>query len=316
MAFDSIRESKLKQKIGTTKKGIGPAYTDKAERSGIRMGEFVDLDVFKNKLQEVLEYKNQLADMYGVERFDFESMYEEYSGYAKALKPFVENTSKYVNEAISKGSKVLFEGAQGTLLCLDHGTYPFVTSSSPTAASVPINVGIAPWLIQGAVGVTKAYTTRVGEGPLPTELFNQIGSDIREKGHEYGTTTGRPRRVGWLDLVLIKHAKLSGGLSGLAVTLLDVLSGQPEIMVCTAYELDGKIIDEVPSLISDFERVKPIYTTLKGWSEDITDVKSYNDLPINTKNYLRFIEEETGIPVVIFSVGPDRNQTIEVKNIF
>lgn len=316
MSFDSIRESKLKQKIGTTKKGIGPAYTDKAERSGIRMGEFVDPVVFKHKLQEVLEYKNQLADLYGIERFDFESMYAEYSQYAAALKPFVENTSKFVNDAIVAGKKVLFEGAQGTLLCLDHGTYPFVTSSSPTAASVPINVGIAPWLVQGAIGVTKAYTTRVGEGPLPTELFNQIGHDIREKGHEYGTTTGRPRRVGWLDLVLIKHAKLSGGLSGLAVTLLDVLSGQPEIMVCTAYELDGVIIDEVPSLISDFERVKPIYTTLKGWSEDITEVKSYHDLPINTKNYLRFIEQETGIPVVVFSVGPDRNQTIEVTPIF
>ena len=316
MAFDAIRESKLKDKIGTTKKGIGPAYTDKAERSGIRMGELINKALFKEKLTEILEHKNSLAKLYGEPLFDFDEIYQTYSEYAKQLSPFVCNTSKLINEAIEQKKKVLFEGAQGTLLCLDHGTYPFVTSSSPTAASVPLNTGVAPWLIHGAIGVTKAYTTRVGEGPLPTELFDEKAHYIREKGHEYGTTTGRARRVGWLDLVLIKHAKRSGGLSGLAVTLLDVLSGLDELKVCVAYKLNGESIDEVPGLIDDFKACEPVYQTLKGWQEDITQVTSYDQLPDATKAYLEFIQSETGLPVDIFSVGPDRKQTIIVNEIF
>lgn len=315
MAFDMVRENKLSDKIGTTKKGIGPAYTDKSERSGIRVSEFINPAVFKAKLEAIIEDKNHLANLYNEPLFNFEEIYQAYLGYAESIRPYVCNTSKLINEAIENNQKVLFEGAQGTLLCLDHGTYPYVTSSSPTAASVPLNAGVAPWLIEGAIGVTKAYTTRVGEGPLPTELNDLISHYIRERGHEYGTTTGRARRVGWLDLVLIKHAKRAGGLSGLAVTLLDVLSGIDELKVCVAYELNGSIIDEVPSLIKDFSKVKPIYKTVKGWHEDITNVKSYIDLPEATKAYLKLIETETGLPIDIFSVGPDRNQTIIINDL-
>ena len=316
LMLDEAKEASLTHKIGTTHKGIGPAYTDKAERTGLRMGEFVNEELFKSRLSEILIQKNQQLALYGKKPLAFDDIFLEYKVYADRLRPFVTNTSILINEAISKGKKVLFEGAQGTLLCLDHGTYPFVTSSSPTAASVPINTGVAPWLINGAIGVTKAYTTRVGSGPMPTELNDDIASYIREKGHEYGTTTGRARRVGWLDLVLIKHAKTSGGLSGLAVTLLDVLSNIDTLKVCVAYELDGKVIDYIPSLVNDFGRVNPVYVELKGFKEDITGVKSFEELPLAAQQYIKFIEDQTGIKVVIFSVGPDRNQTIIIDDIF
>ncbi|MBM7453072.1 adenylosuccinate synthase [Acholeplasma morum] len=316
LMLDEAKEASLTHKIGTTHKGIGPAYTDKAERTGLRMGEFVNEELFKSRLSEILVQKNQQLAIYGKKPLAFDDIFVEYKVYADRLRPFVTNTSILINETISKGKKVLFEGAQGTLLCLDHGTYPFVTSSSPTAASVPINTGVAPWLINGAIGVTKAYTTRVGEGPMPTELNDDIASYIREKGHEYGTTTGRARRVGWLDLVLIKHAKTSGGLSGLAVTLLDVLSNIDTLKVCVAYELDGKVIDYIPSLVNDFGRVNPVYVELKGFKEDITGVKSFKELPLAAQQYIKFIEDQTGIKVVIFSVGPDRNQTIIIDDIF
>lgn len=316
LMLDEAKEASLTHKIGTTHKGIGPAYTDKAERTGLRMGEFVNEELFKSRLSEILIQKNQQLALYGKKPLAFDDIFLEYKVYADRLRPFVTNTSILINEAISKGKKVLFEGAQGTLLCLDHGTYPFVTSSSPTAASVPINTGVAPWLINGAIGVTKAYTTRVGSGPMPTELNDDIASYIREKGHEYGTTTGRARRVGWLDLVLIKHAKTSGGLSGLAVTLLDVLSNIDTLKVCVAYELDGKVIDYIPSLVNDFDRVNPVYVELKGFKEDITGVKSFEELPLAAQQYIKFIEDQTGIKVVIFSVGPDRNQTIIIDDIF
>ncbi|MDY0211070.1 MAG: adenylosuccinate synthase [Acholeplasma sp.] len=316
LELDAIKESLLSEKIGTTKKGIGPAYTDKAERIGLRMGELLDPLLFEKRLKEIIESKNKQYHLYGLNPLDTKEIYEAYMSYMNRLKPYITNTSLLINDAIKAGKKVLFEGAQGTLLCLDHGTYPFVTSSSPTAASVPLNTGVAPWLIEGAIGVTKAYTTRVGEGPMPTEIDNEIANYIREKGHEYGTTTGRPRRIGWLDLVLIKHAKLSGGLSGLAVTLLDVLSGLNELKVCIAYELDGKIIDHIPSTVSDFKRVKPIYKTLEGFNEDITTVKRFEDLPNNAKAYIKFIEAETELSIDMFSVGPDRNQTIIINKIF
>lgn len=316
LMLDEAKEASLTHKIGTTHKGIGPAYTDKAERTGLRMGEFVNEELFKSRLSEILIQKNQQLALYGKKPLAFDDIFLEYKVYADRLRPFVTNTSMLINEAISKGKKVLFEGAQGTLLCLDHGTYPFVTSSSPTAASVPINTGVAPWLINGAIGVTKAYTTRVGSGPMPTELNDDIASYIREKGHEYGTTTGRARRVGWLDLVLIKHAKTSGGLSGLAVTLLDVLSNIDTLKVCVAYELDGEVIDYIPSLVNDFGRVNPVYVELKGFKEDITGVKSFEELPLAAQQYIKFIEDQTGIKVVIFSVGPDRNQTIIIDDIF
>lgn len=314
--LDGAREQTIKQKIGTTKKGIGPAYTDKAERSGIRMTEFINETLFLERLSEIIPIKNELIRAYGLEELDVMTVFNEYKEYAKQLKPFVCNTSLLLNMYVKEGKKILFEGAQGSLLCLDHGTYPFVTSSSPTAASVPINTGLAPWLIDGAVGVTKAYTTRVGEGPLPTELFDEIGERIVERGHEYGTTTGRRRRVGWLDLMIIKHAALSSGITSIALTLLDVLSGFKEIKICVSYELDGKTLEDLPTNVNDLKRVKPIYVTMPGWDDDITQVTRFEDLPKEARNYLNYIEKETGVSVDIFSVGPDRKQTIFRKNIF
>ena len=289
--LDKAKEKVLKKPVGTTHKGIGPTYTDKAARIGIRIGDLINKEILKERLTETLKFKNLELKSYGLPPYSVEELYEEYLEYGKRIKPHVTDTSVLLNKLISENKKVLFEGAQGSLLCLDHGTYPFVTSSSPTAASVPINTGIAPWLIDASVGVTKAYSTRVGGGAFPTEIDNEIGNYIREKGHEYGTTTGRPRRVGYLDLMVLKHAKRVGGLKYLAVTLLDVLSGVKDLKVCIGYTLDGKEIDYIPSNIKDYERVKPIYKKMENWDEDITNVRSYEELPNATKKYLEFIEE-------------------------
>jgi adenylosuccinate synthase len=303
-------------KIGTTNKGIGPAYTDKASRLGMRMSTFVHPIRFKEKLMEILEPINR--EMYGMGKgnLDFNTIYEKFSKYAELMRPYVCDTSLLLNELIEQDNKILFEGAQGVLLCLDHGTYPFVTSSSPTASSVPVNTGIAPWLVEGAIGVTKAYTTRVGSGPMPSEILGDLASHIRIKGNEFGTTTGRPRRIGWLDTVILRHSKRVSGLSYLAVTLLDVLTGIDELKIAVSYTLDGETIDKVPAEIEDFGRCLPNYITMPGWKEDITQVKSYEDLPENTKNYLIKLSELVGVPIGMFSVGPDRNQTIMVKEIF
>jgi adenylosuccinate synthase len=307
---------KQDDKIGTTHKGIGPTYTDKAARIGIRMSTFINPKRFYQRLKDLVIEKNQELAYYGFPALDFEAIYEEYTLYAKAMAPYVTDTSIILNQMISDGKKVLFEGAQGVLLCLDHGTYPYVTSSSPTASSVPLNTGIAPWLVDGAIGVTKAYTTRVGSGPMPSEIEGQLGHDIRIKGNEFGTTTGRPRRIGWLDTVILRHTKRVSGLSYLAVTLLDVLSGIEELKIVTHYELDGKIIDYIPAEIEDFNQCKPIMISMPGWVEDITQVKSFDELPLAAKNYLYKLTELVGDEIAIFSVGPDRNQTIMVKNIF
>ena len=232
------------------------------------------------------------------------------------MRPYVKDTSYLLNQYIDEDKKILFEGAQGVMLCLDHGTYPYVTSSSPTAASVPVNTGIAPWLLEGAVGVTKAYSTRVGEGFMPTEIIGQLATDIRIKGNEFGTTTGRPRRIGWLDTVVLRHTKRVSGLSYLAVTLLDVLSGIDILKIAVSYQLDGKTIDYVPADIDDFNRCIPNYITLNGWSEDITGVTSFKGLPIEAQVYLKTLSELINVEVAIFSVGPDRNQTVLVKDIF
>ncbi len=304
------------EKIGTTHKGIGPAYTDKSARIGIRMSTFIDEKRFYHELKELVEQKNFELSAYQHPYVDFNQIYEEYVAYAKEMKPYVKDTSILLNQLIEEDKKILFEGAQGVLLCLDHGTYPYVTSSSPTASSVPVNTGIAPWLVEGAVGVTKAYTTRVGSGPMPSEIEGTLANQIRETGHEYGTTTGRPRRIGWLDTVILRHTKRVSGLSYLAVTLLDVLTGIKEIKIAVKYELDGKEIDRIPADIEDFMRAKPIYMTVPGWMEDITGVKSYEELPENAKKYLEKVSELVGVPIGIFSVGPDRNQTIMVKSFF
>ncbi len=304
------------EKIGTTHKGIGPAYTDKSARIGIRVSTFIHPERFYKELKELVDQKNFELSHYDHPNVDFQAIYNEYKTYANMMAPYVKDTSVYLNQLIEDDKKILFEGAQGVLLCLDHGTYPFVTSSSPTASSVPLNTGIAPWLIEGAIGVTKAYTTRVGSGPMPSEILGDLAHHIREVGHEYGTTTGRPRRIGWLDTVILRHTKRVSGLSYLAVTLLDVLTGIDELKIVTHYELDGKELDQIPADIEDFMRAKPIYITLPGWSEDITGVKSFDELPINARSYLVNIEMLVGVLIGIFSVGPDRDQTIMVENFF
>jgi adenylosuccinate synthase len=308
--------SKGSDKIGTTHKGIGPTYTDKASRLGMRISSFVHPTRFKEKLYELIEIKNRELTLFGYPILDFKSIYDEYQSYAKLMAPYVTDTSLYLNQAIEKDQKILFEGAQGVMLCLDHGTYPFVTSSSPTASSVPLNTGVAPWLIDGAIGVTKAYTTRVGSGPMPSEIHDALADQIRITGNEFGTTTGRPRRIGWLDTVILRHTRRVSGLSYLAVTLLDVLTGIDELKIAVSYDFNGETIDRIPADIEDFMDCKPNYITVKGWHEDITNVKSYDDLPQNTKNYLDKISELVGVPIGMFSVGPDREQTIMVKEIF
>lgn len=302
--------------IGTTKKGIGPTYADKYDRIGLRMGDLLDPEYFAMRLRDALTEKNMILRMLGMEEMTFDAIYTQYMALADRLGKYICDTSVLINEEIAKGSKVLFEGAQGVMLCIDHGTYPYVTSSSPTAASVPQNTGIAPRYIDNVLGVCKAYTTRVGEGPFPTELDGDIANYIRERGHEYGTVTGRPRRVGWLDLVVLNHARRVSGLDYLSLMLFDVLSGLDTVKICVAYELDGKRIDIMPSTIPQFQRCKPVYVELPGWKEDITDVKSFNELPEAAKNYIRKIEELTGIKVAVMSVGPDRLQTVTLHDIF
>ncbi|MCK9235327.1 MAG: adenylosuccinate synthase [Acholeplasmataceae bacterium] len=309
-------KQKQDQQIGTTHKGIGPTYTDKSARIGMRVSTFIHPDRFYHELEKIVKSKNEEFARYELPPVSFEALYETYLPYSKLMKPYVTDTSKLINQLIDENKKVLFEGAQGVMLCLDHGTYPYVTSSSPTAASVPVNTGIAPWLVEGSIGVTKAYSTRVGSGPMPTEIDGNLAQEIRVKGREFGTTTGRPRRIGWLDTVVIRHSKRVSGLSYLAVTLLDILSGLDEIKICTSYTLNGKEIFDIPAEIEDFAQCTPNYVTLQGWQEDITNVQSFAELPEAAQKYLQAIEKYTGIEIAIFSVGPDRTQTITVKDIF
>lgn len=310
--LDEIFENiKGNDKVGTTKKGIGPCYTDKAMRIGIRIGDLLNKDSFYKKLSQNVEYVNKLLSIFNSKTFDVNELYNEYTSYANIIKPHIKDTSLFLMNALNENKKILFEGAQGIMLCLDHGTYPYVTSSSPSAASVALNCGIPPQSIQKVLGITKSYTTRVGEGVFPTELFSDISNTIRETAHEYGTTTGRARRIGWLDTVVLKHGKRISGITDLAITLLDVLTGFEKLKICTSYMLDGKEIDYIPSTIEELNKCKPVYIELDGWYEDISNVKSFNNLPKNAKNYIHKIEEITGINVSIISVGPDRKQTIE-----
>lgn len=310
--LDEIFENiKGNDKVGTTKKGIGPCYTDKAMRIGIRIGDLLNKDSFYKKLSQNVEYVNKLLSIFNSTTFDVNELYNEYTSYANIIKPHIKDTSLFLMNTLNENKKILFEGAQGIMLCLDHGTYPYVTSSSPSAASVALNCGIPPQSIQKVLGITKSYATRVGEGVFPTEIFSDISNTIRETAHEYGTTTGRARRIGWLDTVVLKHGKRISGITDLAITLLDVLTGFEKLKICTSYMLDGKEIDYIPSTIEELNKCKPVYIELDGWYEDISNVKSFNNLPKNAKNYIHKIEEITGINVSIISVGPDRKQTIE-----
>lgn len=312
-AYEALKGGK---QIGTTKKGIGPAYSDKYSRVGIRIGDLLEPEYFAERLENALLQKNMELKMLGLEEMDFDTLYKEYLEYGEYLKPYICDTSILLNKEIEEGRKVLFEGAQGVMLCIENGTYPFVTSSSPTAASVPLGAGIAPRYIDKALGICKAYTTRVGAGPFPTELDGELAHYIRERGHEYGTVTGRPRRVGYLDVAALKHACRISGINYLSIMLFDVLSGLETVKICTGYELDGKVIDYIPATINALERCKPVYIEMPGWTEDLSQMTSYDELPENAKAYISKIEELTNTEVAVISVGPDRTQTIMRQNIF
>lgn len=304
-------KAKGDQKVGTTQKGIGPTYMDKVARIGIRMCDLLEKDTFEKKLRENLDLKNALfTKIYGVEPLKFDDIFDEYYQYGQELKKYVTDTSLLINDEMDADKKVLFEGAQGTMLDIDDGTYPYVTSSNPAAGGASTGAGVGPNRIDRVVGICKAYTTRVGEGPFPTELTDEIGDHIRETGHEYGVVTGRPRRVGWLDAVALRHAHRVDGLNYLSLNLLDILSGLKTIKIARAYELDGKEINYYPASLEELDRCKPVYDELPGWDEDITNVTKFDDLPENAKNYLKRIEELTDTPLATVSVGPDREQTM------
>ena len=308
-------EAKGDHKVGTTKNGIGPTYMDKVSRVGIRMCDLLEKDTFKVKLQRNLAEKNGLfTKLYHVDPINFDDIFESYYEYGQELKKYVTDTSRIVNDALDQGKKVLFEGAQGVMLDVDQGTYPYVTASNPIAGGVCTGVGVGPNKINTVVGICKAYSTRVGAGPFPTELTDEIGDQIRETGHEYGTVTGRPRRVGWFDSVAMRHARRVSGLSCLSLNLLDVLTGLKTVKICTSYKLDGKQIDYYPASLKELDRCEPVYEELPGWDEDITGVKKFEDLPINAQNYLKRVSELSDTPLATVSVGADRIQTIIIKN--
>lgn len=309
--LDQLQEdAKGDQKIGTTIKGIGPAYMDKAARTGIRIADLLDKEVFYDRLKINLEEKNlQFVKVYGAEPMEFSEIFEEYYQYGQEIKKYVCDTSVVLNDALDNGKRVLFEGAQGVMLDIDQGTYPFVTSSNPVAGGVTIGSGVGPSKIDKVVGVCKAYTSRVGDGPFPTELFGAVGEKIREVGREYGTTTGRPRRVGWFDSVVMRHSKRVSGITNLSLNSIDVLSGLETVKICTAYELDGQKIYHYPASLKELSRCTPVYEELPGWSEDITKCKTLAELPENARRYVHFISELVGVRISTFSVGPDRSQT-------
>ena len=297
--------------IGTTKNGIGPCYMDKAERSGIRIIDLITPEVFKEKLFKNVENKNKLLKyVYGGEEMDAQAIYDEYCGYAEQLKPFVTDTSVLIYDTIKAGKNILFEGAQGTLLDIDVGTYPFVTSSHPTAGGFCEGSGVGPTLIDNCLGVAKSYITRVGKGPFPTELNDEIGNRIRNVGGEFGTVTGRPRRTGWFDAVIIRYAVRVNGLTSLAINKLDTLSGIETLKICVAYKKNGEILKDFPVDISLLEGCEPVYEELPGWTEDLSKCHSFDELPENAKNYIRFIEKQADCHVSMVGVGPDRTQNL------
>lgn len=310
--LDKCQEkAKGEHKVGTTNKGIGPTYMDKVSRIGIRIADLLDADTFAAKLKANLAEKNQLFEkLYDVEPLKFEDIYDKFYDLGQQIKQYVTDTSVLVNDALDNGKNVLFEGAQGVMLDVDHGTYPYVTSSNPIAGGVTTGVGVGPSKVQTVLGICKAYSTRVGDGPFPTELMDATGDYIRETGHEYGTVTKRPRRIGWFDSVAMRHAKRVSGVNALSLNLLDVLTGLDTIKICTAYEINGEKIDYYPANLNDLAACKPVYEELPGWTEDITHVTHFEDLPANTQNYLKRLSELTGIALSTVSVGPDRLQTI------
>lgn len=304
-------EARGDAKIGTTGRGIGPAYVDKIGRSGVRMIDLVDPERLRRRLEMVLPAKNNvLTKLYGARPFTVDEIVAEYAEAGERLRPMVCDTSYLIDEALKRGERVVFEGAQGTLLDVDHGTYPYVTSSTPTAAGAAVGAGVGPQRIDSVLGIVKAYTTRVGSGPFPTELLDSTGDRIRERGREYGTTTGRPRRVGWFDAVMLRHSVRVNGIDHMAVMLLDVLSGFDEIQVCVAYRAGDQTLNTFPADLDLLEQCEPVYERFAGWQEEITDCTRYEDLPKAAQDYIAGLERIVGVPVAIVSVGPGRMQTI------
>ena len=315
---DLAREAKSgDKKIGTTGRGIGPAYEDKIGRRGIRLCDLLDKAIFERKLREALDEKNFLLEKFlGDKPFTFEEIFTEYCGYADVLRKHVADTSLMLHKEIKAGRNILFEGAQGTLLDVDHGTYPFVTSSSTCAGGACTGTGVSPRDIHEIIGISKAYVTRVGSGPFPTELLDETGERMRQAGNEFGSTTGRPRRCGWFDAVVLRYAVRVNGLTGVAITKLDVLDEFDTIKICTGYLYNGKPIDEIPATLDVFAACVPVYEEMPGWKTNISQITSFDALPENAKKYVKRLEELTGCEIVMVSVGPRRTETISLRNPF
>lgn len=315
-AIDLAREQmKGDKKIGTTGRGIGPCYEDKSTRRGVRFVDLIDAAEFEERVVAILKEKNfYLKEFFGAEPLAMEPIVEQYRKFADRLAPYVENISVTLYDGMREGKQVLFEGAQGTHLDIDHGTYPFVTSSNTVAGNAACGAGIGPKMLSGIIGIVKAYTTRVGAGPFPTELFDDIGDRIQEKGAEFGATTGRRRRCGWFDAVMLRNAVRLNSLTGLAITKLDVLGGLDTLSVCTGYMFQGELLNDFPTSLKVLAACEPVYETLPGWTEDISGVRTYEALPENTRAYLKRIEELTETPIDIISVGPGREETIVLKH--
>ncbi len=297
-------------KIGTTSRGIGPTYEDKMARSGLRVQDLLDKELLKKHIQNACHEKNTIVHaLFNAEPLDPDKMYTEYAEIADRVAPFVADTCQLLNKAIAHGESVMFEGAQGTMLDIDHGTYPFVTSSSATSGGAVTGTGVPPTSISTVIGVTKAYCTRVGEGPFPTELKDDVGEAIRKKGHEFGAVTGRPRRTGWIDLPLLRYSNMINGTSWLVVTKLDVLDDLAEIPVCVGYKVNGRPTEEIPAQASGFDKIEPVYTKMPGWQSDTYGINMFEKLPLKAREYLAFLEKETGAKIGIVSTGPDRQQT-------
>lgn len=315
--LDIAREAQSgDKKIGTTGRGIGPCYEDKIGRRGVRLMDLLDPVVFARRLRENLEEKNVLLERLGEPALGYNEIYRQYQDYAEVLRKYVADTALVLDHSLKAGKRLLFEGAQGTLLDVDHGTYPFVTSSSTCAGGAATGSGVSPRAIDEVIGISKAYVTRVGSGPFPTELLDETGEKLRQIGGEFGATTGRPRRCGWFDAMVIRYAVRINGLTGIALTKLDVLSGFETIKVCTGYNFEGTSLETLPAKLETFAACEPIYEELPGWQADITGVRSFEELPENARSYVHRLEELAGCPIVMVSVGPRRDQTIILKNPF
>ena len=319
LALDKARESAAAKgrKIGTTGRGIGPAYEDKAARRGIRMADLLHPEELANKIRSIAEWKNfELVEFFKADAVDVDALIETAVGWGRDLEPYIDHTGRILDNALREGKNVLFEGAQGTFLDIDHGTYPFVTSSNCVAGAVCTGSGVGPTKIDRVLGITKAYTTRVGEGPFPSELHDELGEQLRKAGAEFGATTGRPRRCGWLDCVMLRESVCVNGITDLAINKLDILSGFPELKIATAYRIDGKLRHEFPMTMTDVALAEPVYETLPGWTEDVTGVRDFDDLPDNARRYIDRVESLAEVPAAFISVGPGRDETIMRTDLF